>query len=364
MGFLKARWRGISWIALTYFYFLIYAQFGFLHRISGSIGQASWEAILGTMAVCGVVGALAAGRWFHPDRGPAWLMAGFAGSGVGSLLAATGDSRISFLLAAALSGFWLAVLTVVLVGVLRAWFPLKGAGLMCGLGTGLAYFLSNIPAVFTASPTVQCIVATAACLAALAMVRGMGAPHTVREVDGMGRRPAWKALAGTLTLFLVLIFADSAAFTQIQESAALKQASWFGDGRLWSIGLIHFLAAVAGGFLMDHGRDRLLYLLAFSGLYAGWSLLTRANGSLPATLVYASGVSLYSCALVAFSLVFKSRYRTVSRAGLVFAVAGWLGSALGIGMVNDLGRVPGVFWLLALVVLVAGLALKGKEVLA
>lgn len=364
MGFLKPRWRAIVWIALTYFYFLIYAQFGFLHRISGTIGQAAWQPVLGTMAVCGVIGALAAGRWFHPEKGSVWLLAGFAGSGVGSLLSAIADSRFSFLWAAALTGFWLAVLTVSLVGVLRAWFPVKSAGLMCGIGTGLAYLLSNIPAVFMASPGRQCLLATLACALALTMIRGMGRPATLREADGLGRRPAWQALSGTLMVLLVLVFSDSAAFTQIQESAALKEISWFGQDRLWAIGLVHFLAAVAGGLLMDLGKDRLLYLTAFVALGAGWSLLTMTEAGLPATLVYVSGVSLYSCALIAFSLVFRSRFRSVARAGLVFAVAGWLGSALGIGMVNDLGRVPGSYWAVALLLLLGGVALKGKEAMA
>ncbi|MNC91199.1 hypothetical protein D3C83_74080 [compost metagenome] len=51
---------------------------------------------------------------------------------------------------------------------------------------------------------------------------------------------------------------------------------------------------------------------------------------------YAAGVSLYSTALV----FYPARSGRPGLAALVFAVAGWIGSALGIGMAQHHDRIP------------------------
>ena len=49
-------------------------------------------------------------------------------------------------------------------------------------------------------------------------------------------------------------------------------------------------------------------------------------------------------------------------AGVVFGISGWIGSAMGIGMVQDLGLVPGAYWAAASFFILLGLwMLKRKE---
>jgi hypothetical protein len=55
------------------------------------------------------------------------------------------------------------------------------------------------------------------------------------------------------------------------------------------------------------------------------------------------GVSFYSTCLVAFSIVHYRREECLSIAvvsGWIFAISGWVGSALGIGMAKDLNEIP------------------------
>jgi cytochrome c oxidase cbb3-type subunit 2 len=75
-------------------------------------------------------------------------------------------------------------------------------------------------------------------------------------------------------------------------------------------------------------------------LIAACALLNLGSGrySLEAAL-YAAGVSVYSAALV----FYPARSGRPGLAALVFAVAGWTGSALGISMAQDLNRLPGWF---------------------
>jgi len=88
---------------------------------------------------------------------------------------------------------------------------------------------------------------------------------------------------------------------------------------------------------------------AFGGL--GCAVLLISLGSPAAAMahwLYAAGVSLYSTALV-FAPTAERRIeasRAAIRAGILYAVAGWAGSAFGIGMAQDLHRIP--YWFLGL----------------
>ncbi len=353
-GFVQPRWRGMLLIAATYFYFLIFAQFGFLHRVEEALSLECWNLVLGAMGLAGLCGALWAAFVFKAADGNRWLRFGFVGAGLGAVLAVIGTNLAVFVLSALISGFSLAVLTVVLVGVLETQFPARQVGVLCGLGTGFAYFLSNVPVVFVASPWLQCVLSIAACGGGFLLSFG-GVSAVPQPVDRVPeRRGEILRLCGLVAVFLVLIWSDSAAFTRIQETPELKAVSWTGSGHLWWIGSVHLLAAVVGGWLMDSGRARLLYVIAFCGLMAGLALLERQSAGLAAALLYAAAVSLYSTALVAFSLVRRGAFSPVLSAGVVFGISGWIGSGLGIGMANDLGYVPRLFWLVAAVVLLLG----------
>ena len=360
--FFRTRWRAILLIAATYFYFLIFAQFGFLHRITETVGEVYWDVVLGAMALAGVCGALWTALRFRSELGTRWLMVGFVGCAGGAFFAVIGTHLFVFVWSALLSGFSLALLTVALIGVLATQFSAKHVGLLCGLGTGVAYFLSNIPWVFEASPLGHCLLAIVGCAVGCAMLRRQvdSVPEVVTgSTSSFGMKIV---LLGQVLVFLVLVWTDSAAFTQIQETEELKAVSWSGGAHLWAIAVVHFLAAVLGGALMDRGRSRLLYGLAFVGLMVGLLLLENHRlGFLP-VLLYATSVSFYSTALVAFALVQKCELRAVFCAGVVFAISGWIGSAMGVGMVNDLGHVPSCYWAVAAIVGVAGLLLLGRRV--
>lgn len=374
----RARTSAVAWIAATYVYFLIFAQFGFLHRVRESLGQEYWNMLLGVMGLAGCFGALFTVLRYRNGEGRNWLLFSFIGCSVGACLAAFGMPLFAFVLSAFISGFFLSTLTVSLIAILAEMLPVRGVGLVCGLGTGIAYFVSNIPVVFEASPQMQCLVAALVCwfgvLSVLQMPLGVfaycgdDATATAEARRSRERRAsAVDSKAQRLTMlawvlvFTVLVWSDSAAFTRIQETPALKAASWSGDAHLWSLGIVHLLAAILAGYLLDVGRLRMLFLMAFSGLVLGWFGLEQGVVGVVPAWCYAAGVSLYSTALVGFALVRGGAFRPVILVGVVFGVSGWIGSAMGIGMVNDLGRIPLLFWTLAAAFLFSGLRLMGSE---
>ncbi|MDQ5979876.1 MAG: hypothetical protein QG602_2851, partial [Verrucomicrobiota bacterium] len=171
--------------------------------------------------------------------------------------------------------------------------------------------------------------------AGLAAVAALGLAR-VRPVwtaaQPTGRASVWRWVA----VFLALVWLDSAAFYIIQQTPLLRGATWSGLSRLWGNGAVHLGAALLAGWLLDRGSLRVV-----AG--AAWLALAVACLSLGATepggatgFLYAGGVSLYSTALVCFA----ARDGRPGVAAAVFAVAGWIGSALGIGLAQDLHGVP------------------------
>src|ERR1700722_13226875 len=58
-----AGWRGVCLVAVTYIYFLIFAQFAFLRRLTDlGIAGEHLKAVMGTMALGGIVFSLLAPR--------------------------------------------------------------------------------------------------------------------------------------------------------------------------------------------------------------------------------------------------------------------------------------------------------------
>ncbi len=82
--------------------------------------------------------------------------------------------------------------------------------------------------------------------------------------------------------------------------------------------------------------------------------MLNADRAALASLLYPVGVSLYSVALIAYPSLIAAASSTEERgriAGWIYSVAGWGGSAMGIGMAQHLGHVPTVF------VIAAGVAI-------
>ena len=106
---------------------------------------------------------------------------------------------------------------------------------------------------------------------------------------------------------------------------------------------MHFVAALGGGVLLTFRGLSGTLVLAFVFLAGACLLLIEPARAAAASICYPLGVSLYSVALVAFP-AYLARTTSASErsriAGQLYALAGWFGSALGIGMAENLHRIP------------------------
>lgn len=363
---------GLAAVAATYAFFLLWAQFGFVELLARRLGAgASVRPAMAAMGIAGLAASAGAG-WLAGRVPPRRLVAaGLAACAASAPLALAAHSPAAFVLTAAATGAATALLTVALAAGLRDLVRGPRFGLAVGAATGVAYWICNLPPLFEASPAVQAGAVAALCAGALALLAGAGRGATEGSeprVDGEVLPAAFYgrlALAGVVAAFLVLVWLDSAAFAVIQQTAALKGLSWGTSGQKLTQGAVHLAAAVTAGAWLD--RRRLialpatawgLFAVAFTLLGATAPAAGAAPGSTAVTalgaVLYAAGISIYSVALVVYPAAHPDAPGLVPRrwrAALLFGVAGWLGSALGVGMAEDLGRVPRAF------VGIAGIAL-------
>jgi len=167
---------------------------------------------------------------------------------------------------------------------------------------------------------------------------------------------------------LALVWLDAAAFEVIQETVGLKGQTWGAGAKLWQLGGTHLVAALVAGYAIDRGCFRSLLLGALGLFAAAFSMLGEAGAARHATdlagPLYAAGISLYSTALVAYPGSLAERPDRVARrwrAAMLFGVAGWLGSALGIGMAQQLHHIPRVFLLASGATLLGGWGLAHRR---
>jgi cytochrome c oxidase cbb3-type subunit 2 len=364
-------------VMATYLYFLLFAQYGFLHLLKAlpfSGNATLW--CLGFMGGAGLLSSLWCGLialpfdYFSSNTG---MRAGFLGCMVAALVALTLHSFWLVLLVSALLGASLGVLTVSMATSLPAWLGGRlGTGI--GLGTGLAYALANLPLLFEGS--FATIGVFSGILAGIGVFLVPGKPlktqHT-HQSDITSYLSPWSILMLLLGL-AVLVWLDSAAFFVMQETPALKSLIWESPTQKTIIALSHLLGALGLGLLLDRtprvNQKTVVVrfaLLAFLGLATGYALLDKDVGPefLPG-LCYATGVSFYSVLLVilpGLALCPFPKIGASAQAGLIFGLAGWFGSANGIGMVRDLGHVPTPFFLIStlIMVLLGLLVLQGKS---
>ena len=161
-------------------------------------------------------------------------------------------------------------------------------------------------------------------------------------------------------MFTALVWLDSAAFFIIQHSGDLKSGTW-GESLLWRNAAVHLSVAVAAGGWLARGGARVLPAFAWAVLAAAALAVNAETTRGFAGWLYPAGVSLYSAALVAwpgwFCGVNDSR-QAGWRAAWLFAIAGWFGSANGIGMAQTLQRVPPDFVAAAGAVVIAVMVLS------
>jgi len=331
----------ITTVAATYAYFLLFAQFGFLRalQLAANGEQEVIEHVLALMGFAGILGSVFAMRVFTRPRSLGILIAGFMVCAVAAGAIAVGISEKYFHPVAVLIGLGTGVVTVTLAGLLRMTAGADRLGLVIGLGTGAAYAFCNLPAIFTATPSTQAWASLA--------IAGLGAVAAsqmkprlekcvVREFDySRGGIALWTVL------FFALVSLDSGAFYIIQNTPGLKEPTWSGEWRLEIIAAIHFAAAVLAGLAFDRrwtgrtvsfGATFLVMACALITFFPRW-----AEGG---AFLYASAVSVYSVALVFYS----SESSRPSVAAIVYAVAGWVGSAVGIGLAEHHHALPA--WLI------------------
>lgn len=328
-------WAAALAVAATYAYFLIFAEFALIELArGGGLDGAALRTLMGVLALGGLTGSgVAAWRYRAETVGRALAM-GLAVCAVAAALAAGWGGPMLWL-AALLTGAGLGWLTVTLAAGLRGLIGEKRLGLWIGVGTGLGYAACNLPWVFQATPAGQAwFAATAAAAGAVLVWRWRGAAVTPVRGSDFSRR----GVAVWVGLLLVLVWLDSSAFYVIQHVATLREPTWGAGGSLWLNAAVHLLAAVAAGWAIDRGWMPRVLPVAFALLWlACWRL---GHGLFAGTVVlYATAVSLYSTVLVAY----PARSGRPAVATAVYALAGWLGSALGIGMVQDLHRIPAWF---------------------
>ncbi len=335
-------WRGVVLVAGTYIYFLIFAQFGFLKRLDTlGVGASHLKLVMAAMACGGILSSLLAPRISLKNDPAARLRLALAGCAVAALLSTLPLTVAASAAVSALIGVSLGLLTVTLVTNLDMWFVSSSPLWRIGLGTGLGYFVCNVPELFTASPLGIALFVSAVCAAMIvAAGRGREGNNILRAAQFTGKPPSFGLL---LACFTALIWLDSAAFFIIQNSPALKAGTWQGDGHLWRTGTVHIIAALASAWLLVHWGTSLTLFCAFASLAGACLVLHNPAHASIAAVLYPVGVSLYSVALVAapaFLLSTTSREDRAKKTGWIYAVAGWIGSAMGIGMGQNLHRVP------------------------
>ena len=353
-----AGWGSVALIAIVYVYFLIFAQFAFLARLTElGIGGDALKLVMGAMAAGGILLSLLTPRVAMMQDPALRLRLGLALCAAAALTTLASLQLITAAVVAFLIGAGLGITTVTLVTHLRIWTGERRGILSAGLGTGMAYFICNVPAVFTASAKAHAILATGLC--AVAMALPLNPRDNAESRNGDPRSQISFAVA--LTSFAALIWLDSAAFYIIQHSETLKAGTWLGSAHLWVNGALHFSAAVVAALLLERGRASAALALAFAALGLACMLLEHPALILSASLFYPMGVSLYSVALVAYPSFLARADSAMERgqqAGWIYAVAGWGGSALGIGMGQNLGHVPAAFVAAAGVVVLAPMCIR------
>lgn len=356
-------WAATAAVAATYVYFLIFAEFAFLELARAMTpAPERLRLLMAGLGAGGVAGAVGAARAFRSELGRAgltWLFRACAVAAVGALGA---KSFWGLLGAGLVVGLTLGALTVFLAASLRA---AAGArlGLSIGVGTGLAYGCCNLPLLFQAPAAVQTAVAAGVALVASWVPRAMRF-ESAREAGGGAARAVSRpdhdrgGVVRWVLVLLALVWMDSAAFYIIQHSAALRTATWGGTAALYANAAVHLGAAAGAGWLLDRGWRTRLAVGATVALAAACLML---EGTLPAWLpaawAYTAGVSLYSTILIEY----PARSGRAGLAALVFAVAGWVGSALGIGMAQDLERVPLAFVVVAGAAIAVALGWRGRR---
>lgn len=350
-GSLRAMIASALLVAGVYAFFLLFSQFAFLEVVQASgLGEMRIKGILALMALGGVAGACVAQRW----KKTLMLRYGLIGCMAAAALVLLRQDMVMLAVISLGMGLSLGMVTVALAALLPEWMPRAKGCVSVGFGTGLGYAVCNVPAWFMASPLEQSRIAVVFAMVAYGALWWQRFPCAMPNEQMGGVAHGKRSHLAIVLVFLAFVWMDSGAFYVIQHAPDLKKATWGAD-KLWINAALHFFAAVFAGWVLARGRFR--GLLCGAALILGIAAMWVNDG---ATLVlagyfYPVAVSLYSTALVCWPGLLSGTEGAWKRAAWVFAIAGWIGSGLGIGMVENLHRVPIWFVMVAWSVMVAGL---------
>jgi cytochrome c553 len=330
----RSKIAAVVLVAATYFYFLIFAEFAFLELVRVAVSGTELRLIMAALGVGGMVGAAGMAAVFRLRRARMLLTWILRVCAAGAGLALVAQGVLTCLSIGFLCGAALGALTVGVASVLRDAIGPGRLGFGLGMGTGVAYALCNLPWLFRARPSVQTGLAALAVLLASFAVRFIAIRPEEQPVVNRGE--GGEFIRWTIVL-LALVWLDSAAFYIIQHTPSLRVEMWDQTRTLWMNAGVHLAGALIAGAWLDRGRRELVVGIAITTLGLGGLAL---GGWLPAWLapgvLYTGGVSFYSVALVEI----PARSRRPWVAAMIFGVAGWTGSALGIGMAEDLAHIP------------------------
>ena len=343
---------GVVAIAATYIYFLLYAQFGFVSYLKLFFRDPLYtEQSMGFMGLGGLLFSVVTAMLLRRVDSRRLLLVALAGCAAAALLTLTYVSSTVLFTAAFFIGGFAGMTTVTLASGLKQWIRGGNFGLLVGLGTGLAYLTCNIPAVFDASPMTQTLLSAAVCLVGwCAIWWSRPESHAMASVAAVRPRGEFAGVGfvAVVIMFLSLVWLDSTAFATIQLTENLRAHTWGTPGMKLTLGVVHALAAVATGWLIDRGYLKGLLFGTFLLFVAAFSMLQSNTGaSWFSGPLYAIGISVYSTALVAFPSLHPEARGLVPvrwRAAILYAVAGWIGSGLGVGLAQHLHTIP--VWLL------------------
>jgi len=345
-------------VAATYIYFLLFSQFAFLELCRSQHSEKALLPIMASIGVMGLIGSLLSSWLLNRMRPEPLLKAGFILCGLVAFSALAGLPQEMLIGLAAMMGLSLGVVTVSLATSLKVFTGAKILGPVAAWGTGLAYAVCNVPMVFHGTAVLQTAVAGTFALVAAGLLflaeQLPWAPPNLDEstTDGRARLGMFLAI---LASFLVLIWLDSALFFVIQHTDSLKTMTWVGSGRTSANAGFHLLAALMTGYFLRRLKFASWLFLAFGCLATSGLLLIGERWQVAAAPLYVIGVSIYSTCLVAYPGLLPEVRAPMARSwrtGWVFGVAGWVGSAMGIGMVQDLYRIPLLFILASALTLI------------
>lgn len=338
--------RAAITVAAVYGYFLIFAQFSYVELLrAAGVATTMEKALLGAMALAGIAsGFLTAWR----GASPVAVRSAMLGAAVAAAIAPMVSGTVALASVAVATGAALGVATVSLSALLPAWCGVAWVG----VGTGIGYAACNLPAVFLQGADVQAWIGAGFALAGVFALPGK--TEWTRD-DAKRLFPTWVAVA----IFTALVWMDSAAFFIIQHAGDLKFATW-GAALLWRNAAVHMAFALAAGLWLAKGGAKSLPATSWALLGVA-ALAVNSEPTRPvAGWFYPAAVSLYSTALVAWPGWFSGARDPKSaawRSAWLFAIAGWFGSANGIGMAETLQRVPPAFVAIAGLVIIMAMIL-------